>query len=318
MTKRVLVVDDDSAVRELIVEVLKDSGFDCLPARDGAEALKLARGQAPDAVVLDIFMPELSGDDVYHALRRDPLTRYTPVIFLSAQRDSQQKVKRLLDGADDYLTKPFDTDELVARVTTAIRRSEQLRALNPLSGLPGNVAISAELNERLALGPGWACLYCDIDAFKQFNDHYGFARGDVLIVALARILVAVAQTTSPDAFVGHVGGDDFVLIVPDAFAETAAREVIRRFDATAPAVYDAADRARGYLIRTDRRGFLRDVPFVTVSLGIVPVARARFPDAVAVSRAAAEVKEVAKRRDGSAWAVDRRQVAETSGALPVN
>jgi len=316
MSERVLVVDDDNAVREVIVATLSDAGFECLEADDGARALELARHDSPDAVVLDILMPRLSGDDVHHALRRDPLTRYTPVIFVSAQRDASEKVKRLLDGADDYLTKPFDTDELSARVTAAIRRSQHLRALNPLSGLPGNVAITAELTRRLD-EPGWACIYCDIDQFKEFNDHYGFTRGDEVIVTLARILVAVADSNSADAFVGHVGGDDFVMIVPDAVAERVAKQVVRRFDTAAPLAYDDEDRARGYIARPDRRGLLRNFGIVTVSLGVVAITKTRFADAVAVSRAAAEVKEVAKAREGSAWAVDRRRAAEASRSMPI-
>src|SRR4051812_4935306 len=218
VSKRVLVIDDDSAVREVVIEALCDAGFDCVGAATGAHGLDLAHQLSPDAVVLDVLMPDLSGDDVYHALRRGSLTRYTPVIFLTAQREAGQKVKRLLDGADDYMTKPFDTDELAARVGTAIGRSQQLRALNPLSGLPGNLAITGELGHRLEHGQDWACLYCDVDQFKEFNDHYGFARGDELIIALARILVEVAEGTAPDGFVGHIGGDDFVMLVPDAVA----------------------------------------------------------------------------------------------------
>ena len=317
MSDRVLVIDDDSAVREVVIEALSDAGFDCTGAATGARGLDLAHALSPDAVVLDILMPDLSGDDVYHALRRGSLTRYTPVIFLTAQREAGQKVKHLLDGADDYMTKPFDTDELAARVSTAICRSQQLRALNPLSGLPGNLAIADELGHGLEHGQDRACLYCDIDQFKEFNDHYGFARGDEVIVALARILVEVAEMTAPDAFVGHIGGDDFVMIVPDALAETAASEVARRFDAIVPSLYDDEDRQRGYITRKDRRGVVRDISLATVSIGIVPVRRDRFASAVAVSRAAAELKEVAKRREGSGWAVDRRQAPEHAGTQPV-
>jgi diguanylate cyclase (GGDEF)-like protein len=310
MNERVLVVDDDSAVREVISAALSDAGFDCVEARDGADALELARRHSPDAVVLDVLMPQLSGDEVHHALRRDPITRYTPVIFVSGQREQSDKVRRLTDGADDYLTKPFDTEELAARVSTAIRRSQQLRALNPLSGLPGNVAIMAELARRLEAGEGWACVYCDIDHFKEFNDHYGFARGDELIITLSRILVKVVDDVAPGSFVGHVGGDDFVLVVPDGLAERAAKEVAERFDIAVPLAYDDADRERGFIARKDRRGVLRHFPYVTVSLGVVPVIGARFANAVAVSRAAAEVKEIAKRRKGSNWAVDRRRAHE--------
>src|SRR4051812_34513727 len=317
VSKRVLVIDDDSAIRDVVTEALSDAGFDCMAAATGAHGLDLARDASPDAVVLDILMPDLSGDDVYHALRRGSLTRYTPVIFLTAQREAGQKVKRLLDGADDYMTKPFDTDELAARVSTAISRSQELRALNPLSGLPGNLAITGELGRLLEDGRDWACLYCDVDHFKEFNDHYGFARGDELIVALARLLVEVAETMAPDGFVGHIGGDDFVMLVPDALAETAADEIARRFDAVVPSLYDDEDRRRGHITRMDRRGIVRDISLATVSIGIVPVRRDRFSSAVAVSRAAAELKEVAKRSEGSGWAVDRRQAAEHSGSQPV-
>jgi diguanylate cyclase (GGDEF)-like protein len=309
MHQRVLVVDDDSAVRQLAVEALTDSGYVCDAAAGGAQALAFARRHPPDAVVLDVLMPELSGDDVHRALRRDPRTRYTPVIFVSAQREPHERIRRLREGADDYLTKPFDIDELAARVDAAIRRSEQLRALNPLSGLPGNPAIAAEVARRLH-EPGWSCLYCDIDQFKEFNDHYGFARGDEVIVMLGNILLAVATATSPDAFVGHVGGDDFALLVPEPSAEDAAAEIVKRFDSLAPTLYDAEDRQRGYIERPDRRGEIRRFPFVTVSIGIVPIRPDRFADTVGVSRAAAEMKEVAKRRSGSSWAVDRRQSSD--------
>lgn len=315
MDKRVLVVDDDAGVRAVVMEALSDAGYECVGATDGIEGLRIARAQPPDAVVLDVVMPLLSGDDVHHALRRDVATRYVPVIFLTAQTQTKDKARRLLDGADDYLTKPFDIEELAARVTAAVRRATSLRALNPLSGLPGNVAITTELDRRLAGGPGWLCLYCDLDHFKDFNDHYGFARGDQLIVLLAHLLIETAEAAGPESFVGHVGGDDFVLIVPEAAAEKTVRSIIRGFDEVVPTVYDPVDRSRGYIVRTDRRGVEHDLPFVTVSIGIVPVAPDRFADAVAVSRAAAEVKEIAKRRDGSSWAVDRRQASAGKPAI---
>ena len=318
MGQRVLVVDDDPAVRSVVMATLSDAGYECLGAEDGIEGLRLARLHRPDAVVLDLLMPRLSGDDVHHALRRDSATRYVPVIFLSADAAPKDKARRLLDGADDYISKPFDLDELVARVTASLRSATSLRALNPLSGLPGNVAISAELTQRLTDGSRTVCLYADLDHFKEFNDHYGFARGDQLIILLSRLLVTVAEAISTDTFVGHVGGDDFVLVIPEAAAEDSARAIVRGFDELVPAVYDPSDRKKGYIVRTDRRGVEHNLPFVTVSLGIVPVTPERFSDAVAVSRAAAEVKEIAKRRDGSSWAVDRRQASEGSPTVPVN
>lgn len=311
MGRRVLVVDDDEGVRAVLREALTEAGFDAVLARDGFEAMKIARARPPDLVLLDVVMPFISGDEVHRALRQEHATRYVPVIFLTGQTTTPEKARRLLEGADDYITKPFEMTELVARIATVLRRSAELRSLNPLSGLPGNVAIARELEHALERG-GAACLYCDLDNFKAFNDHYGFARGDGLIILLGRILLDVVSELREESFVGHVGGDDFVLVVPEQDAEDTARAIVQRFDAEAPALYDEADRERGFIVQTDRRGVERNLPFVTVSIGIVPVSSARFSAAVTVSRAAAEVKEVAKRSDGSGWAVDRRRAAEPS------
>jgi diguanylate cyclase (GGDEF)-like protein len=151
----------------------------------------------------------------------------------------------------------------------------------------------------------FALLYVDIDRFKEFNDHYGFTRGDRVITMLAEILIHVA---GPDQrFVGHIGGDDFVVLARAEEAEALAEAITRQFDERIRVQYDAGDRARGWIEAHDRRGRLRHFPFATVSIGIVNIPPGRFDGATAAARAAAEVKEVAKRQSGSAWAVDRRK-----------
>ncbi len=309
MGTRVLVADDDEGIRAVIATALADAGYTCALAGDGREALQLARTFQPEVVLLDVVMPGLDGDEVHAALRADQRTRYIPVIFVTGQGRSRDKAVRLLRGADDYVAKPFDMNELVARVAAAVRRAHELRALNPLSGLPGNLAIASEIERHLAANDGWACVYCDVDHFKEFNDHYGFARGDELIVRLAELLLSAAER-HPGTFVGHVGGDDFVLIAPEAEAPDLSREIVREFDERTPELYDADDRRRGGIVRVDRQGIQRMLPFLTVSLGIVFITPSRFADSVAVSRAAAEVKEIAKRREESSWAIDRRRTAE--------
>jgi diguanylate cyclase (GGDEF)-like protein len=314
MKQTVLLADDDAAVTEVVATALAEAGYRCVIARDGQSALDLVRSERPDLVVLDLRMPVLSGDDVQRELRRDPLTRYVPVIIVTAREQAGDAVARLRAGADDFIAKPFDLDELVARVGTTLRRSAELRSLNPLSGLPGNVTIAREIEARLGDDGADACLYVDIDHFKQFNDRYGFARGDLLIGRLAELL---AQATAGlDRFVGHIGGDDFVVVAPMKRAEALARDIVQQFDAMVPELYDAEDRARGYVEDTDRRGRARRVPFVRVSIGIVPLLADRFEDATDVARAAAEMKEVAKRSEGSQWAVDRRgSVASSRHAI---
>jgi diguanylate cyclase (GGDEF)-like protein len=307
MANRVLVAEDDASTRDLIDLALQEAGYDRILAADGRAALERARADRPDLVLLDVGMPVMTGDEVHRELRRDPRTRYIPVVFVTAKRTTAEMAARLRNGADDFVAKPFDIDELVARVSSSLRRAEELRSLNPLSGLPGNITISHEIDARLADATDVACLYVDVDHFKDFNDRHGFTRGDRVIAHLAELLSQAVGEVSDDAFTGHVGGDDFVVLAPGASAERLAKEIIARFDASAPSLYDAEDRARGWVESTDRRGRTRRVPFITVSIGIVPLIRERFASATEVARAAAEMKEVAKRRSGSAYALDRRR-----------
>jgi diguanylate cyclase (GGDEF)-like protein len=307
MKSRVLVADDDPSTRALIEMALRDAGYECALAADGRSALEQARATRPDLVVLDVGMPFMTGDEVHRELRRDPRTRYIPVLFVTAKRTTAEVAARLRNGADDYVAKPFDVDELVARISSALRRATELRSLNPLSGLPGNLSIAHEIDARLADGSDTTCLYVDVDHFKDFNDRHGFARGDEVIAHLADLLSEIVGDIGGDPFIGHVGGDDFVVLAPDELAEQLAADIISRFDASIPALYDAEDRARGWVEAPDRRGRVRRVPFVTVSIGVVPLRPERFGGATDVARAAAEMKEVAKRRAGSGYAIDRRK-----------
>ena len=258
-----------------------------------------------DLVLLDLGLPGMSGTDVHRHLRQDPRTRFLPIVFLTAHPDREVKLAELEAGAEDFITKPYDSDELLARVGAAVRRWNGMRGVNPLSGLPGNSTITEEIEARLARNADFALLYVDIDRFKEFNDHYGFTRGDRVITMLAEILSDVAG--ADQRFVGHIGGDDFVVLARSDEAEALAERITQGFDAAIRSLYDPGDRARGWIEAHDRGGRLRHFPFATVSIGIVNIPPGRFDGAIAAARAAAEVKEVAKRQPGSAWAVDRRK-----------
>jgi len=305
MAARVLVVEDDEATRGALRALLDDAGYQSDGAPDGESAVGVIRDSRFDLVLLDLGLPGMSGADLHRQVRQDPRTRFLPIVFLTAHSDRQAKLEQLEAGAEDFITKPYDADELLARVGAAVRRSSGLRSVNPLSGLPGNPTITEEIESRLARGDHFTLLYVDIDRFKEFNDHYGFTRGDSVITMLAEVLVQVSG--AEQRFVGHIGGDDFVLLARADEAESLAEGITRRFDERIRALYDAEDRARGWIEARDRRGRLRRFPIATVSIGIVNVPPGRFKGATAAARAAAEVKEVAKRMPGSAWAVDRRR-----------
>jgi diguanylate cyclase (GGDEF)-like protein len=305
MAPRVLVVEDDEATRGALRALLDDAGYRCDEASNGERAVAAMRDARFDLVLLDLGLPGMSGADLHRELRRDPRTRFLPIVFLTAESDRQVKLEQLEAGAEDFITKPYDADELLARVGAAVRRWSGMRAVNPLSGLPGNPTITEEIESRLARGEHFALLYVDIDRFKEFNDHYGFTRGDRVITMLGEVLICAAG--AGQRFVGHIGGDDFVLLARVEEAEELAELITGRFDDAIRHLYDPEDRARGWIEAHDRRGRLRRTPFATVSIGIVNVPPGRFDGATAAARAAAEVKEVAKRQPGSAWAVDRRR-----------
>jgi diguanylate cyclase (GGDEF)-like protein len=304
----VLVVEDDESVATFIRMTLEASDYEVLCCAEGADALERAVGWGPDLVLLDLGLPELDGLTVCRRLRADPVTAAVPVIVVTGQADPADKIAGLEAGADDYIVKPFDVVELLARVGTMLRRNADMRALSPLTGLPGNGRILAEINRRVKGSEPFAVCYCDLDRFKGFNDRYGFLRGDELITLLARLLQRAALAVGdPSPFVGHVGGDDFVVVCAPEQVEPLTRGVTEALDQRIQALYDQEDAAAGGIQVIDRQGNAYRQPFVSISIGVAVAGPRRFTDSREVVAVATEMKGVAKREEGSAVAVDRRR-----------
>ncbi len=307
MAETILVVDDDPDIARFVEVNLRSAGYDVAVAGDGEEALARAADLRPDLVLLDVMMPRIDGFEVAQRLRRSPTTANASIIMLTAKALSADKVTGLQAGADDYIIKPFDPIELLARVKGTLRRAKEMRNLSPLTGLPGNIRIQEEIERQVRDERSFAVLYCDLDNFKAYNDQRGFVRGDRLIQATARIIQdAVIEQAGTEGFIGHVGGDDFVAVVGPETAEETARRVCERFDETRADFYDPEDLERGFVRMEDRKGVMQDIPLVAISVGIASTDRRRFAhygEAVAV---ATEMKSFAKREPGSSYAVDRR------------
>jgi diguanylate cyclase (GGDEF)-like protein len=307
MAETVLVVDDDPDVARFVEVNLRSAGYEVTVASNGEEGLERAIELRPDLVLLDVMMPKLDGFEVAQRLRRDPRTSSSSIIMLTAKALSSDKVLGLSSGADDYIIKPFDPVELLARVKGTLRRAREMRALSPLTGLPGNIRVQEEIRRRVTEEQPFALLYADLDHFKAYNDNYGFVRGDRAIQALARLVTeTVHEVAGPAGFVGHVGGDDFVILVDPDQAELVAKTLCERFDEQARALYDPADAERGSIEVRDRQGNLKSFPLLTLSVGVATTDNRRFNhygEAVAV---ATEMKQFAKSQVGSSFAVDRR------------
>ena len=309
-----LIVDDDDQVLRLVRRVLERAGFEVVAVSDGRTAHAAAVEWRPDIILLDLMLGDVTGDEIMAELRADFRTRLTPVVFLTVRDSLKDKVEHLLGGADDYVTKPFIPEELVARLRAVMTRSTTARGLSPLTGMSGNADILREISRRLAARARFAVLYPDIDAFKSYNDHYGFLRGDDVIKTLATIILEVLEEHhSGQHFAGHVGGDDFVILSEPGMAETIATEITRRFDQAIPALYDPIDRDRGWIESEERNGNILRTPLVSVSIGIVIAEPGSYGSAAAVAARASEVKGVAKRMPGSKWVLDRRRPPERFG-----
>jgi diguanylate cyclase (GGDEF)-like protein len=306
---RVLIADDDEDIRAFLDITLGLAGFEVVHARDGVEALELVHSHSPDVVILDVMMPRMDGLEALRRLRHDARTSHIPVLMLTAKVQRQDAIEGLDSGADDYVTKPFDADELLARIRSALRRAEQQRTRNPLTGLPGNESILNDLSERISQSEPFALLYVDLDQFKPFNDHYGFLRGDEALRALADLLRQLgSELDDPTAFVGHVGGDDFVVIVDPDTAETLAVKICDRFDDLAPMFYDEEDAQAGSIEVADRRGVAQRFGLLSLSIGIASSSLRDFAHQGEAVAAATEMKRYAKSRaqGGSNYAFDRR------------
>jgi diguanylate cyclase (GGDEF)-like protein len=304
----ILVADDDEDIVRFVEVNLRLEGYAVATASDGEQALARAAELRPALVLLDVMMPRLNGLEVCRRLRADPSAASAAVMMLTAKSLPVDKVVGLTAGADDYIVKPFDPRELVARVKTVLRRRRETHRLDPLTGLPGNVDVREELARRVGESARFAVLYVDLDNFKAYNDGYGFSRGDEAIKALAKCLSQALDTVDArDAFVGHIGGDDFLLVVDPEAAEAAAKEVCATWDRTVRDLYDGDDAERGFIEVTDRRNQVHRVPLATVSVGIASNAHRPIESHWEAAEIATEMKQFAKREQGSSFAADRRR-----------
>ena len=304
---RVLVVDDDESIVLLGSHVVSGLGMIPLVAFDGPEAITKAKQLCPDLILLDINMPRMDGFQVIELLKADSTTNMVPIIVFSARKSEEDKVRALKLGADDYVTKPFDILELGARIDRLLNRTRSGVSASSTTGLPGGLSVEQVLVQRIRGEQPFAVLYVDADRFKAFNDCYGFSRGDSVIRQIADLLLDACQSEGGEGgFVGHIGGDDFVVVTDPDHAEAVARGIIERFDRIIPYYYDPADRERGAIATTDRRGQRAKFPLMTLSIAVVTTAVRPFHHAGEVADVAAQLKKVAKSRPGSVWVMDQR------------
>ena len=302
---RVLVVDDDSAIRAICAEVLRGHGYAVDEAGTCEEARRLVTERRPQVLLVDVQLPDGDGFGLLESLSDRRAAEPFAAVFLSARGETADKVRGLRLGADDYLAKPFDAQELIARIDAVVRRREAALHASPMTRLPGGRAIDREVERRLGAQVPFALSYADLDNLKAYNDTYGYAKADGVVLQTAGILrEVVAAHGGEGAFLGHIGGDDFITLAAPERAPRICAEVIAAFDRVIPLYYDRADRERGYIEAVDRFGTRRRFPILSISIATVVATVGRFQRHADVARAAAELKHRAKAIPGSVHLLD--------------
>jgi len=306
--QKILIIDDEPDIRDVLKITLECEDFEVHEAVDGVDGLEKVHKIGPDLVILDYRMPRLNGQEVCETLKKDILLRHMPIIMLTGKGELEDKVRGINAGADDYLVKPFEPVELLARIKMILRRSSRDLDANPLSRLPGNVTIMAELESAISKNHPFAVCYVDLDKFKAFNDTYGFEHGDEVIRETARIILGtVSRYGAKDDFVGHIGGDDFVFLTSPERSEILCQKIIDDFDKAAPSFYNPQDRERGYLLAKDRLGTEYRIPLISVSIGIVTNEHRAIRHVAEIGEIGADLKKLAKSKQYSNFVRDSRK-----------
>lgn len=305
--EKILIIDDDPDILD-VLELSLSEHYTVVSANNGKEGLDQVKAKAPDLVITDYVMPVMTGPQFVKELRKDVLLQHLPVIMLTGKGEVKDMVSGIEAGADDYLVKPFEPEALLARIRMILKRTTRSLDANPLTRLPGNTSIMEELQNRIDSGKRFAVGYADLDKFKVYNDKYGFEKGDEAIRATARIMLDAGKTLGgPNAFVGHIGGDDFVFICDDDVADTVAQKIIEAFGASAPTFYNEEDRQAGFILGKDRQGNETKVGLMSISIGIVSNRESGIAHVAQIGEIGAELKKLAKSAGKSNFVRDQRK-----------
>jgi PleD family two-component response regulator len=287
---RLLVVEDDIDIGNMLKIYFSGMDFDVDVAVRGSDALEKTKQVLPNLIVLDIMLPDIDGYEVCRSLRTNMRTSHIPVIFLTQKDERSDKLQGLELGADDYITKPFDIEELKLRVQGAIKRSERESLTDPRSGRPAGRLIEDHLR-RIIREKGWALLDTRVNNFESFKDVYGFVAGDdVLRFTSLLIGEVVDEMGTMTDFIGHAGGDNFIVITKEEKAEPMKARLKERFDNEVLTHYNFMDRQQGFVQAPAADGTTVKVPFMTMSIGIVSPSSNSFADIREITELAAEAR----------------------------
>ncbi len=305
---KILLIDDEKEQRQMFQMRLLSLGFESEGASSGNEAFKMLEQSKYDLILLDILMPVMDGFTVLEKLKNNYRTRDIPVVMLTSSTRSEDELKGIELGADDFLTKNADRDIILARIKNTLKKHKRIMGLNPLTGLAGNLQIEEHLLKRISSGELFAVGYADLDHFKEFNDIFGFKKGDEVIKITADLLLeAIKNEGSEEDFVGHVGGDDFIFITNPEMVENICRFIIEKAEIAFLNQYPQNIREQGYIMAKNRRGEVEKIDLLSLSVAVVTNKFKPLHSPSEISSIASEIKKKAKSIKGNSYYIDRRK-----------
>ena len=308
MIQEIYIIDNDESSLPIFRELFKDEKeFKFIGVK--TEQINIALKNIPFLIIINEDSIDRDVAELCRKIRTDEDNKITPIIVVSSNIERNHRLDVLRESVEYYIKKPVDTDYLYYTVKNLNRLLNINRRISPLTGLPGNVQIHAELKKRLSNKEDFSVLYLDLDNFKAYNDVYGFLKGDEIIEFTAKtILKCIHEEFMENSFIGHIGGDDFIAIVPSIYIDNICQSIIATFDKDVTNFFTDEDLEKGYIEVTNRKGVLEQFPLTSISIGVVIAESGRFANILEIGEIGAQVKHMAKSVMGSSYAVDRRQM----------
>ena len=307
MIQEIYIIDDDESSLPIFRELFKqDKEFKFIGVK--TEQIDIALKNIPFLIIINEDSIDRDVVQLCRKIRTDEDNKITPIIVVSSNMEREHRIQVLSESVEYYIKKPVDTDYLYYTVKNLNRLLSINRRISALTGLPGNVQIHAELKKRLAKKEDFSVLYLDLDNFKAYNDVYGFLKGDQIIEFTAQIILkCVHQLYLENSFVGHIGGDDFIAIVPSIHVDNICQSIIASFDKDVERFFTKEDLEKGYIEVANRKGIIEQFALTSISIGVVIAEKDRFSNILEIGEVGAQVKHMAKSILGSSYAIDRRQ-----------
>lgn len=307
MIQDIYIIDNTQNVLNILKQIFKDD-VDYQFKSVKTEELNIALKNIPDMIIIDEDTIDVDIIELCRSIRENEDNSITPIVVISSEWEKEHRLKILEQSIEYFILKPIDREYFYYTVRNILNLLQNNRRISPLTGLPGNVQIQAEMKKRLLNKEQFAMFYFDLDNFKAYNDTYGFSNGDEIIKFTARTIVDnVHKMGTEDSFIGHIGGDDFVAITGPTDYEKICKNIISDFDTYVLGYYSDEDVQKGYIEVANRRGIIEQFPLTSISIGVVEITPGRFKNTLEIGEVGAQVKHQAKSVMGSTYIINRRK-----------